>query len=180
MLPTEILVEEHRIILAVIDAAEKEVKSVGAGAEFNGEKIEKMVDFFKNFADTCHHAKEEKLLFPKMEEKGMNAEGGPIAVMLADHNTGRAYLGKVRQALPQASAGDAESVSVVLQNIGLFANMLKHHIYKEDNILYPMADQMFNDADQQDLLDKFADVEKNEIGEGVHEKYHKLAHELIG
>jgi len=56
--------------------------------------------------------------------------------------------------------------------------MLRNHIEKEDNILYPMGDRLFSQEDQQSLSEAFEKIEKEEMGEGVHEKYHQLAHEL--
>ena len=41
-----------------------------------------------------------------------------------------------------------------------------------------MADKVFTPEDQQALVASFEKHEAEEIGEGVHEKYHQLAHEL--
>ena len=41
-----------------------------------------------------------------------------------------------------------------------------------------MADRMLTVEDQQELSEAFARVEAVETGEGLHERYHKLAHEL--
>jgi hemerythrin-like domain-containing protein len=56
---------------------------------------------------------------------------------------------------------------------------LRAHIDKEDNVLYPMADRLFTPEDQRALTKAFEKVEAEEIGEGVHEKYHQLAHDLV-
>jgi len=56
--------------------------------------------------------------------------------------------------------------------------LLRAHIDKEDNVLFPMADQLLTAADQKELTEAFEKVEAEEIGEGVHDKYHQLAHEL--
>ena len=62
MTPTETLKHEHRVILLVLDAAEREVASIEKTGKVQADKLQKMLDFFRNFADRCHHAKEEKLL----------------------------------------------------------------------------------------------------------------------
>ena len=59
-----------------------------------------------------------------------------------------------------------------------YAELLRRHIQKEDNVLYPMADRVLTGQDQQALAEAFEKVEAQEIGQGVHEKYHRLAHEL--
>ncbi len=70
MTPTEILSGEHRVIEQVLDCLEKMIQqSVGDG-RLNGHAARQAVDFFRGFADRCHHGKEETHLFPAMESKG--------------------------------------------------------------------------------------------------------------
>jgi len=52
------------------------------------------------------------------------------------------------------------------------------HIGKEDRVLFPMADQVLSEKDQAELLERFEAVEQEEMGEGVHSRYHHLAEEL--
>src|SRR5664280_1393811 len=66
MSPTETLNHEHKIVLMVLEGAEREATAIKAGAAVHAEKVEQMVDFFKNFVDRCHHAKEERHLFPAL------------------------------------------------------------------------------------------------------------------
>jgi hemerythrin-like domain-containing protein len=178
MMPTETLKHEHQIILLVLDAAEREVRSIQNSGKVHAEELDRMLDFFRNFADRCHHAKEEELLFVKMQERGMPVRGGPIAVMLQEHDEGRRWVKAVADALPQASSGDASALTSVRSNLLAYVQLLRAHIDKEDNVLYPMADRLFTSEDQQVLTEAFEKVEAEEMGEGVHEKYHQLAHDL--
>lgn len=180
MTPTDILKHEHQIILMVLDAAEQEVRQIQDTGKVRAEKVDKMLDFFRNFADRCHHAKEEDLLFVKMQERGIPAAGGPIAVMLYEHNEGRQRVKAVAEALPNAASGEASAIAAVASNLSAYVQLLRAHIGKEDNILYPMADRVFTPEDQQALAEEFDRVEAEEMGAGVHERYHQLAHELAG
>lgn len=180
MQPTQTLTHEHQIILMVLDAAEREARRIQNTGTAQAEQVEKMVDFFRTFADRCHHAKEEKLLFEKMYQRGMPRHTGPIAVMLQEHDQGRAHVRAVAEALPAAKSGDPAALARLQENLLGYVQLLRAHIQKEDNILYPMADEMLTPADQQDLAQAFERVEAEEIGPGVHEKYHQLAHELAG
>lgn len=177
MRPTETLMHEHQIILMVLDAAEREARWIKETGEVQAERVEQMVDFFRNFADRCHHAKEEKLLFVKMQERGMPTEAGPIGVMLYEHDLGRGYVRAVAEALPRA-ASDSAARQTILDNLTRYVQLLRDHIYKEDHILYPMADQLLLPDDQRALEESFERVEREEIGEGVHERYHRIAYEL--
>ncbi len=83
MKATDMLRHEHQIILMVLDGADAVVSADTIGTD----SVEQMLDFFKVFADHCHHMKEERYLFPKLSQRGMPLTGGPIAVMLSEHAT---------------------------------------------------------------------------------------------
>jgi hemerythrin-like domain-containing protein len=178
MRPTELLKHEHQVILMVLEAAEREAQRIQNTGTVRADDVEHMVDFFRNFADRCHHAKEEDLLFAKMEERGVPVQGGPIAVMLHEHDQGRRHVTAVADALSQAREGDPAALGAVQANLLAFVHLLRAHISKEDNVLYPMADQRFTATDQRALAEAFDRVEAEEIGAGVHERYHQMAHDL--
>ena len=160
MKPTATLIEEHDVIVEMLDVAEREAQAKGA---LDTEKIVGLIEFFANFADHVHHAKEEKLLFPRLEERGMPHDGGPIAIMLAEHDEGRAFLKAARAALPAAQQGDAKAVATVRTALLNFAEVLRQHIHKENMILFHMADQLMTPADQADLEAAFAKVNNVEL-----------------
>jgi hemerythrin-like domain-containing protein len=178
MKPTQILEHEHEVILRVLQVAEDEVRRMDESGTLREQKIEQIVDFLRNFADRCHHAKEEKRLFVFMQERGMSAEHGPIAVMLAEHEQGREYARAIISGLEQARNGNTSGVKQVRDNLAAYIVHLRQHIYKENNILFPMAARMMTPADEAALLEDFERIEREDVGEGVHEKYHHLAEEL--
>jgi hemerythrin-like domain-containing protein len=176
--PTEVLRHEHKIILVALTAMEKQAKAIEATGKVDGEKTDKMLDFFRNFTDRCHHTKEEKHLFVALEQRGMRHDVGPIAVMLAEHQHGRNRLKAVNDALAKARAGDRPAIRQVRENLAAYVKLLKENITKEDNVLFVMAEQVLTHQDQKILAAAFEKVEADEMGEGAHEKYHQLAHEL--
>lgn len=178
MTPTEALKHEHQVILMVLDAAQREARSIEATGKVSAERVGKFVEFFRNFADRCHHAKEEKHLFTRIADRGVPVEGGPIGVMLAEHEQGRSHVAAIDRALKSASAGDASAAASVREHLEAYVELLRQHIDKEDNVLYIMADRVLAAEDQQELAEAFERIEAEELGEGVHEKYHWLAHEL--
>jgi len=178
MNPTEILKKEHKIVLMVLNGAEREANSIQYTGKVQVEKINQMVDFFRNFTDKCHHAKEEKYLFAKMEERGVSRESKPISFMLKEHIKGREKVKAIAEALPKAKKGDSSAIKSLKDNLSTYVQLLRGHIDREDNILFPMADRVFTAEDQEALSEAFEKVEAEEMGEGVHEKYHRLAHEL--
>jgi len=178
MKATEILSSEHQVILRVIHALEAGASILETNQPINLDFFLDATDFIKGFADGCHHAKEEGVLFKAMTEHGVPVNGGPVGVMLAEHEQGRIYTRGMRAATQSLIAGDAKSNDELIQNARSYANLLRMHIYKEDNILFPMADKVIPIEEHEAVFEGFERVEHEETGEGVHEKYLALAEKL--
>ena len=151
MRPTEDLKHEHDIILKVIGAAEREVLLIGETGEIDADQIAKMLDFFRNFTDSCHHAKEEQHRFVIMEKRDQPRNTGPIAVMLQEHAMGRARVKTIANALPLAQKGDSSTIASLKDNLMIYVNLLQAHITKENHALFLMADRLFTAKDQEEL-----------------------------
>jgi hemerythrin-like domain-containing protein len=159
MHPADVLSQEHRIIEGQMDALEQEVAAVSAGGALRREFFENAADFFRNFADGCHHAKEENLLFPKMQERGVPGQGGPIGVMLAEHDQGRAYMRGMRENIEAAAGGSEQARQALTANAAAFVQLLRQHIHKEDQILFRMAHMVLQPDDVAELMKDFSEVE---------------------
>jgi len=178
MKPTDDLMNEHKVILHVLESAAEEASRMSSTNEIRPARIEQLLDFFRGFADKCHHSKEENHLFPLLEKKGMSHDSGPIAVMLMEHTEGRRRLANIVELLPAAKRDDKGAVRVIVENLSAYVALLKAHIDKENKVLFPMSDRILTNEDQVDLEKAFDIVERIETGDGVHEKYHQLAHSI--
>lgn len=178
MKATEQLMEEHRAIEAMLDILESVCLKLEAGEAVDVEHLERILEFFRIFADQCHHGKEEDLLFPAMEKAGIPREGGPIGVMLIEHTHGREYVKGMSVAVASYKAGEANAASAFIANARGYLTLLRQHISKEDNILYRMADMHLSAKKQEELLEQFDQVERERIGPGKHEEFHKLLEHL--
>jgi hemerythrin-like domain-containing protein len=113
-----------------------------------------------------------------MEANGVPVKGGPIGVMLAEHEQGRQYTRLMREAVEMWQAGDTSAVEAVKLNGMGYVNLLRQHIQKENNILFPMAGRVVPTEKQSAIWEKFEQIEREETGEGIHEKYEALAKKL--
>jgi hemerythrin-like domain-containing protein len=175
--PTDLLKEEHTVVLLVVDAMDREAQSIRAGNPVHADDVTKMIAFMREFTDGCHHAKEERVLFPTLLA-GDPAANGPVTVMLREHEIGRGHSRATVAALPRAAEGDTEAAAIVADNLAGYAEMLRAHIDKENRVLFPFAERALSPEDKQVLMREFERIEKEETGAGVHEKYHALAREL--
>ncbi len=178
MRATEILMEEHRVIERVLSTLEKAAQRLNNGESVRPIFFIDAADFIKGFADGCHHKKEEGVLFPAMVEGGLSYQSGPVAVMLAEHEEGRRLTREMRQAAESLQGGDNTARNLIVQNALGYVALLRQHIAKEDNVLFPMADQIIPKEKHQKINDDFEHIEHVETGEGVHEKYLGLAERL--
>lgn len=178
MKATQILMEEHRVIERVLNTLEAGAAKLEQGQNVRPGFFIEATDFVKGFADGCHHMKEEGVLFKAMNAQGVPTEGGPIGVMLAEHEMGRSYTRALREAALRLQNGDSTAVKAVIENARGYAAVLRQHIFKEDNILFPMADRVVPQAEHDSIFEGFEHVEHEETGEGVHEKYLALAEAL--
>jgi hemerythrin-like domain-containing protein len=178
MKPTDILSEEHRVIDQVLDCLERMVQQGETEGKLEAQSARDAVEFFRSFADRCHHAKEESHLFPAMEQKGFSREGGPTGVMMYEHELGRAHVRVMDQAIEAAAAGEVTALAEFSRHARDYITLLRQHIEKEDHCLYTMANQAFTEEDQRRLLAAFERVEHEELESGTHEKYLRIANAL--
>lgn len=172
--PTTILSEEHQHILKVLDALRRECESIQAGGEVNKNFFSKAIDFIKNYADKFHHVKEEDILFKEMSKDSVGMHCNPIEQMLYEHNLGRGFVKGMEEGLKE------NNKEKVLENTDNYIELLKGHIFKEDNILYPMADEVLSQDVQKSILELFSQAEKQKFEKGAKDKYLSIAEELAG
>lgn len=146
--PFETLDGEHRIIEKVLTALE-----ATASSDVPVSFYERAIDFIVHFADGCHHAKEEETLFPMLAQRGIPHEMGPIGVMLEEHRAGREYVAAMRELIP---GGDLPALG---RTARAYAALMRDHIAKEDQVLFPMGRGVLRAEDQAQAAAAFAAVE---------------------
>ncbi|MCI0491086.1 MAG: hemerythrin domain-containing protein [Blastocatellia bacterium] len=177
MRPTDVLKSEHRVIEKVLRALQGICARLERGDEIAPDALSRATDFIQTFADGCHHAKEETHLFPALLDRGLPHEGGPLGVMLYEHEIGRALVAEL--------AGASEAYARKERGAGLrfaeiarqYIELLALHIQKEDNVLFNIADQLL-DEESIDALQAAFEQEKEKTYPGLHERYERIAEEL--
>ena len=161
------LVAEHNLIERALDVLEKTMERIESSQPIPDDFPEWAPSFFSQFADKCHHAKEEDLFFPFLEERGIPQEGGPIGVMLHEHELGRDCVRQMRAA-SERSEFDAAKFALAARQ---FIPLLRQHIFKENNILFRMAENVLSEADDSKMDDNFSQVERERNLTGMHDQY---------
>ncbi|HJM56515.1 MAG: hypothetical protein CMJ98_11810 [Planctomycetes bacterium] len=152
-----ILMDEHELILANLDRLEGLVAPDGPGeCEARLGTLESLIQVGQALVDAePHHAREEDVLFPAVEERGM---GGPPAVMRAEHVDLRLMKKGVKNmAQEMLDSGSDEPWAELAKTGRTLVAQLRDHIFKEDNILYPMSVQILTDPLQWEEMSTRAD-----------------------
>jgi hemerythrin-like domain-containing protein len=134
MTPTDLLRDEHRLILEALDVLERAADRMAAGGAVGDAWWTGVVAWLRTFADRNHHSKEEAALFPAIVKAGAPSEGGPIAVMLEEHVEGRCLL----------TALDVASGAARLGACRAYVALLRAHIDKENGIVFPLAEAVLD------------------------------------
>lgn len=164
---TQALVAEHRLILRMIAVLEKRARLTREGL-FNDYRFYlEAVDFIRNYADRFHHAKEEDVLFAALVENGMPRENSPVAAMLMEHDHGRRLVKGMEEAAQEALAGEPGRDEGIAVNALGYVELLREHIAKEDDILYPLAERLIPAERRDPILARYGVAEAQTAGLGA-------------
>ncbi len=167
------LKREHEAILFTLRVLEKMIALINEGKlKEKGDPLA-IVGFLKEFADKCHHGKEEGILFPALEKAGVGKEGGPIGVMLGEHELGRGYV----RNMERASKTEGGLPEFALE-AGKYVALLRLHIDKENGVLFPMGERLLESAELEGIYERFEEHERDVIGAGRHEELHAMLDEF--
>jgi hemerythrin-like domain-containing protein len=174
---TALLKAEHDLILRGLAVLEKVAARLAESKPVPPGTVEKLVDFFRNFADRCHHGKEEAMLFPALEAAGLPRHGGPTGVMCFEHEEGRACVRGIAGAAARL-AQDPGAAQEIVQHARQFIHLLRAHIDKENDVLFIMADSILSPEAQKGLSDRYGQFTDEQAGCRIHEEPTALIREL--
>ena len=170
---TAILIHEHELILRGVTVLERMARRANAGQAVPPGDASAIIEFIRKFADGCHHAKEEGVLFPAMIAAGIPAQGGPVAVMLAEHDQGRAAVKAMDHAVAGFGSGQG-ALEAFASAAFAYTSLLTNHIFKENNVLFRMADQVIPASKDAELVAAYDEHEARVTGPGEHERFHAI------
>jgi len=174
MSSVEDLIKDHYYIRKAIHGLEVILRKAQKENTLSLYFFKSFINFAKKFIDNCHHGKEEKCFFPCLEKLGMPKEGGPIGVMLKEHELGRTLIKKIEEKINLYEKGEIK-VDELLNACYEYIDLMNNHMFKEENILFRIGKEIINENDDKETIECQENVEKH-VGE--HENLIKLAEEL--
>jgi hemerythrin-like domain-containing protein len=171
---THELMNEHQLILKYLYLMERYVQfsQTNDNKDLLLQKAQDFISFIQKFTDTYHHAKEEDILFKYLQAPGVLSHCNPLPVMVSDHEQGRMYVQNMKDALAN------NDLKTLCDNACAYSQTLKQHIFKEDNILYPMAENGLSDDDKIALGNEYKQIEEKMDKQAIWNEYEEKFSEL--
>lgn len=170
---TQRLKDEHQLILRMLALLERNARLTEEGTFKDYQFYLDGVDFIRNYADRFHHAKEEDVLFEALVQNGMPRENSPVAAMLMEHDHGRAFVKAMEEAAQKALNGEAGQEAAIVVNARGYLELLREHISKEDDILYPLAERILPEGVRHGIVAGYQKAEEKSA-EGFEEHYRSV------
>ena len=169
---TAVLRHEHEaIVLALRILAEIDRHAI-AHQPVQQQDLYALVDFLAEFADTCHHGKEEKLLFPRLAQTGNPQVQHAMEHFLPEHARARHWIARMRKALQPFKPEHFHDAARA------YAQLLLAHIEQENTVLFPLAERLLNTSELISLSHQFDVFEQEVMGLERHEALHHLLGQL--
>jgi hemerythrin-like domain-containing protein len=160
MTPTQVMEAEHRLIETVVKALGGVAAALEKGQPAGAAIMPTAVEFFRVYADKLHHGKEETVFFPMLVKRGVPPQGCPIGGLNHEHEKGRALVQALADQAPAYAQGKPGAKEALLETLRGIVDLYHNHIWKEDAMVFPMADKVLTAADQAELSEKFGEVDR--------------------
>ena len=171
----DLLLTDHETTERVFAAMEK---AFAQPAGPSTGMVANLREYLVDYVDRCHNQKEERTVFPLLEAAGMPRQGGPLAVMLAEHAEAKQLVTALDAAARAYVGGDRGRLGELRATFDAYANLCKGHFWKENDILYPMALRLLPDDVQAGIVAGIEAVEA-ELGPDTRARYYRIAEEII-
>jgi hemerythrin-like domain-containing protein len=175
---TDMLRNDHEFFLRTLETAEAVARQLDQGKPVDPATLAQFLEFFRLIIDRSHHGKEEDLLFPLLGSKGLPRNGGPVGVMLQEHDMGRALIRQMVEASDDFAAGKEGSGQRWAASARDYAALLRAHIQKENNILFVMAERILSDSEQAQLLALFQKIEGEKVDQPTRDRLYAAMEKL--
>lgn len=160
MTPTAIMEAEHRLIETVVNGLSAMAAAIEHGERPDATRLAAAAEFLRVYGDRLHHGKEETFFFPMLVQRGVPPQGCPIGGLNHEHEKGRALVKALAEQATACGAGHPAAREALLETLRGLVDLYQNHIWKEDAMVFPMADKVLTAADQEELSAQFAEVDQ--------------------
>lgn len=162
MMPIGPLMKEHRKIERMVALIANEAVRLASdhAAQPSLEFIDAALIFMREYADECHHGKEEDILFADLGERDISDEHRQIMErLLADHVRGRELVGALDDAAQRWGKGEARARAEIVEALQGIAALYPDHIRTEDKQFFIPVMNYLSDEEQEEMIEEMWDFD---------------------
>lgn len=176
MKPRGPLMIEHRLIEKMLTIVKNQTVVIGRRDRIDPVFIDTVVDFIRTYADRTHHGKEEDIMFKELAAKSMNQEDKKVMKELVDeHIFARKVVADLVLAKTDYLDGNLNALNTIKEKLDILVEFYPVHIAKEDKLFFPNTEKYLSDKEQEDMLIRFQEFDRNMI----HDKYKSVVTSLM-
>jgi hemerythrin-like domain-containing protein len=136
MAPCELLTEEHASIKEGLSVLNAMTGQVERGVPIDRHDVNALLIFFHYFADECHQAKEESILFPALQSSDREDLRNELDPLIAGHAEERALIEEVQFLL------FTDQQREFILNARKLNSLLSQHMANEEHTLFPLVERV--------------------------------------
>jgi hemerythrin-like domain-containing protein len=166
MWPIGPLMHEHRLIEQLVAIVERRLPEFRSTQRVDSLMIDRVTEFFRMYADRCHHGKEEDILFKSLETRDLSPElTALMAELIEDHRQGREMVGALVKANQRYAAGEAQAWTEVVDLLERLIAFYPRHIEKEDKHFFFPVMEFYSGEEKDAMLAEFSQFDARLIHE---------------
>jgi hemerythrin-like domain-containing protein len=173
----EILRQEHRNIEKLLRVLECELSVFARGDHPDYEVVLAVIDYFKEYPDSCHHPKED-IIVEKFKARDP-AGAATIGDLQAEHREGARRLRRVAQAVELVLSDQDLLRQTVHDIIRDFINHERQHMAMEERVVFPAVLNALQPEDWTDVALKLADRYGSPSEPDFEEKFSTLRRNIL-
>jgi len=177
MTATENLISEHKDIIELLGIMSKISKNILLNDVFYTSDVEDIIDYLKHFIEKSHHRKEE-IFYPILSNIDLPNDKEELSVMLYEHALARNFLKDINNCVVNCKIGNSFSQELLAESMMKYVFLIKNHIKKEEKIIFPMANKVLTEEEQEEINKQFEKIEQSIIHHDMREHYHRLLDKL--
>lgn len=154
---TDILLQDHKLMLRALDVLEQMAKRVERHEALEHDDVDAVLRFLRVFGDDFHQSREESGLFPELLRKAHGQEA-PLRQMLFEHEQERSLVEGLEDSLYTKNGKEFAHFAHRL------IELLRNHVRKEDNILFGITERMLTKEQDEQVVAQF---EKFALAPGI-------------
>jgi hemerythrin-like domain-containing protein len=174
---TEELAREHKVIQKAVAVMSQLVEQLELRHQVEADLLRDLLQFMRVFSEQCHHGKEESYFFPYLESRGVPSTGCPLSALRGEHAKTRQLMTDLNSAAAAYIAAPEKARLTLIQVLQSLVALYPAHIWKEEYLLFPMAEKILSEEDNIELLKQFELAEEG-IGTDAHLAFERLAEGL--